>query len=76
MSVVQTENCYQAEDIEFQNALSIRTFRGMWLEVILAHDFDGRARTAGTAFFFFFSLTVVEYWLSTAREKSKLTSGT
>jgi hypothetical protein len=52
MSVVQTENCYQAEDIEFQIALSIRTFRGMWFGVILAHDFDGRTRTARTAFFF------------------------
>lgn len=70
MRVVQTENCYQAEDIEFQIALSIRTFGGMRFGVILAHDFDGRASTAKTAFFFFFSLTVID-----AREKSKLTSG-
>jgi hypothetical protein len=69
MSVVQTENCYQAEDIEFQIALSIRTFGGMRFGVILAHDFDGRASTAKTAFPFF-SLTVID-----AREKSKLTSG-
>ena len=51
MSVVQTGNCYQTEGIEFQIALSIRTFRGMWFEVILAHDLDGRAKTARTAFF-------------------------